>query len=311
MSLIAKIKALRLQKGLTQQELAHKANMCLNNFNRIESGNRNEKNLTIKNLQQIADALEMDLKIDFIEKFDCSTHNNDSLLIQKEAEILLLKNLVQSLQINQECAQHYLDLAIQFNLMYLDQSLSKQQQKDLFTEAKKFYLKALSIQPNFYEAFCYLGHLSLRKARKIVLQNMSPLEFQAEYQLAEYFYSKAQEINPNHHRTINNQVNLILTEAFFLKKNYPEKAKTKLLNCLVILEKASKKFPQYKSMFIYNFACIHANLGNTHYAIKLLEEIYHDDSNYQPREKDLIILDEDLFILHKEKSFSDWLESKF
>jgi transcriptional regulator with XRE-family HTH domain len=54
-----KIRELRIQQGLTQQELAFKAGLYRSYIGQIE---RAEKNITLVNLEIIAVALEVDIK---------------------------------------------------------------------------------------------------------------------------------------------------------------------------------------------------------------------------------------------------------
>lgn len=55
-----KIKGYRIQRKLSQEELAAKANVHRTYIGMIERG---EKNITITNLKKISDALEVDISI--------------------------------------------------------------------------------------------------------------------------------------------------------------------------------------------------------------------------------------------------------
>lgn len=53
------VRKIRKQKGLSQEELAHKANLHRTYIGMIE---RAEKNITLLNIEKIANALNVDLK---------------------------------------------------------------------------------------------------------------------------------------------------------------------------------------------------------------------------------------------------------
>lgn len=54
-----KVRKIRKEKGLSQEELAHKADLHRTYIGMIE---RAEKNITLINIEKIANALEVDLK---------------------------------------------------------------------------------------------------------------------------------------------------------------------------------------------------------------------------------------------------------
>lgn len=54
-----RVREIRKQKGLSQEELAHKADLHRTYIGMIE---RAEKNITLINIEKIANALEVDLK---------------------------------------------------------------------------------------------------------------------------------------------------------------------------------------------------------------------------------------------------------
>jgi transcriptional regulator with XRE-family HTH domain len=53
-----KVREIRKEKGLSQEELAHKANLHRTYIGMIE---RAEKNITLVNIEKIANALEVDI----------------------------------------------------------------------------------------------------------------------------------------------------------------------------------------------------------------------------------------------------------
>ena len=55
-----RVREIRKEKGLSQEELAHKADLHRTYIGMIE---RAEKNITLINIEKIANALEVDLKI--------------------------------------------------------------------------------------------------------------------------------------------------------------------------------------------------------------------------------------------------------
>ena len=54
-----RVREIRKEKGLSQEELAHKANFHRTYIGKIE---RAEKNITLINIEKIANALEVNLK---------------------------------------------------------------------------------------------------------------------------------------------------------------------------------------------------------------------------------------------------------
>tara|TARA_R110002074_G_C12148358_1_gene629926 strand:- start:253 stop:486 length:234 start_codon:yes stop_codon:yes gene_type:complete len=54
-----KVREIRKKKGLSQEELAHKANLHRTYIGMIERG---EKNITLINIEKIANALDIDIK---------------------------------------------------------------------------------------------------------------------------------------------------------------------------------------------------------------------------------------------------------
>ena len=60
------IKRIRKSKGLTQEALALKADLHRAYLGQVERG---EKNIGLKNLQKLADALDIDIKL-FFDQFD-------------------------------------------------------------------------------------------------------------------------------------------------------------------------------------------------------------------------------------------------
>lgn len=59
------LRAIRKKKGFTQADLAKKAGIPRPTISRIENG---ERNVTMRKLKRIANALDMDLEIRFVEK---------------------------------------------------------------------------------------------------------------------------------------------------------------------------------------------------------------------------------------------------
>ncbi len=71
-SLGKKIKSIRLNKGLRQNEIAYRCNFDKSSYNNIEAGKRN---ITIITLYKIAFALEESIETFFIEK-EIKVENN-------------------------------------------------------------------------------------------------------------------------------------------------------------------------------------------------------------------------------------------
>lgn len=304
-----KIKFLRMQKNLTQKQLAERAAMSANNLSLIETAKRDYLSLNIHNLIKIADGLGMEVKIDFYEK-KAPQHQEDyqAILQEKEQEIQLLKALVESLRTNQECAQHYFNLGLHCALIYTAPRATDVEKEKAYDDAIHFLLKAIEIQENFYQAWCFLGHLHLRKARKLLLHHHNHQAFLAEFKLGEHCYLKASMIDPKHHRTLNNHINLLLVESQFLKFKQPELAIAKLHEAKKYIDEQIQLFPEYEKQFIYNLACVYANLGETTQAIYLLNYAYDENLVvYRPREKEYVLGDEDLFVLHDKPEFQQWL----
>lgn len=61
-SISKKIKAIRLSKGIKQNEIAYRCNFDKSSYNNIEAGKRN---LTVASLFKIANALEVSVKVFF------------------------------------------------------------------------------------------------------------------------------------------------------------------------------------------------------------------------------------------------------
>lgn len=299
MSLGSQIKRLRQLKGWTQQQLADYANMHVNSLNRIETGSRLEKSLTVNNLQKIAKALGVRVKIEFED----SKSNAIDSSVQDGMQCVGFSSM--------EIAQHYLDMGIHFNIMYWSANLNDIKQEELYFEAKSFYLRALGINKDFYEAWCYLGHLVLRRARRRLRLNLLSLkEFQRELEMARCYYAKAEKIYPEHHRTINNQINLLLAEYYFLNSCHSSEAQSKLICAKNIILNHIHHMPSCESMFVYNLACVYANLGDTEQSIKLLHNIFKENSTfYRPIEQELVAKDDDLLVLHNRVEFMNWLEN--
>lgn len=305
-----KIKFLRMQKNLTQKQLAERAAMSANNLSLIETAKRDYLSLNVNNLIHIAEGLDMDLEIKFVDK---DTTNNTKMdfhetLKQKDEEIKLLKALVQSLQTQQECAQHYFNLGIHRALMFIAPQTSDFEKEKAYDDAIRFLLKAIEIQEDFYQAWCFLGHIHLRKARKLLLNHHNHQAFLAEFKLGEHCYLKAAMIEPKHHRTFNNHINLLLVEYQLLKINQRQAAIAKLHEAKKYIDEHICLFPEYEHNFIYNLACVCANLGETMRAVHLLSYAYDEKLLvYRPREKEYILGDEDLFVLHDKPEFQKWL----
>lgn len=310
-----KIKFLRMQKNLTQKQLAERAAMSANNLSLIETAKRDYLSLNIHNLIQIADGLDMKVEIDFVEK-DILKRETDyrAILQEKEQEIQLLKALIESLKTNQECAQHYFHLGVHRALMFISPYISgleheiEKEREQAYDDAIRFLLKAVEIQENFYQAWCFLGHIHLRKARKLLLHHHNHQAFLAEFKLGEHCYLKAAMIDPKHHRTFNNHINLLLVESQFLKCKQPELAIAKLHEAKKYIDEQIQLFPEYEKQFSYNLACVYANLGETTRAVNLLSYAYNENLVvYRPREKEYVLGDEDLFVLHDKPEFQQWL----
>lgn len=305
-----KIKFLRMQKNLTQKQLAERAAMSANNLSLIETAKRDYLSLSINNLVKIAEGLGMALRIDFVDKNHTLTAEDfQAALQERNREIQLLNKLVESLQTQQECAQHYFNLGLHRALMFIAPPVADSEKEQAYDDAIRFLMKAVEIQAHFYEAWCLLGHIHLRKARKLLFQKTENHQaFLAEYKLGEHCYLKAAIIAPKHHRTLNNHINLLLVEYQSLKYHQPQLALTKLNEAKKYIDEQILLFPEYEPHFIYNLACIYANLGETEQAIDLLKYAYDERLLvYRPREREYILGDEDLFVLHDKPEFQQWL----
>lgn len=56
------LKKIRLEKGLTQKDLAHASGVNIRQIQKYESGEYNAENMTLKNAIAIADALKIDVR---------------------------------------------------------------------------------------------------------------------------------------------------------------------------------------------------------------------------------------------------------
>lgn len=313
-----KINALREKRQLTVETvgtlLEKEKIMSTSNFRQIISSNRgrSEGSLTIKNLKQIAEVLDYALIVEFIEP------KNLELLVAPDPIQSLLNQVAEQQQeinflrkklISYE-AHEYFKRGAWFHDMYVSPYSTETQKEIAYGQIAKYYLKALSANPNHCLALSNYGSLELREARKKILINQID-EFWEFYKRGLYYYRIAKLAEPNNPNILNNEINIVLTEYYFYKINEPKKALLSLKKAKKELEHHLKQQPEIALEFYYALACLEANLGNIQKALNLLKILYQNEkysAHYRFRKKEALITDSDLSPLFENEDFLNWLK---
>lgn len=295
----------QIKNKFKDKKLQEKENqfMSYSNFSQLVSpkSKRSENSFTIENLKQIANIFNKKLVVEFVD-FD------------KELEIPEYNDLSQSQNqetfSNQQNADEYFQRGLALHHMYVSPKTTEQQQAIAYSEITKYYLKALAINSNHHKTLSNYGGIELREARKSILAQKID-NFHEYCQRAEYYYQMAENIEPNSLNTLNNKINLILTQYYFKKNHSPHEALQSLKDAKEMIKNYLNEYPEKYLYFYYNWACLEANLGNTKKALQLLIDFYQNKNlfnNHRFRKKEALITDSDLAPLHQDKDFLNWLK---
>lgn len=310
-----KINEMKADKKTTKiKEIAKQITTSERNMREILAGNRADYHLTIGNLEKIVvKGLDKQLIIEIIENNEPNYQELKERLAQKEQQIFKLEMLLRKhkkFSNDSEQIDYLFNQGQYFEIIYISH-LSTLSQKEIgFSEAVRFYSKILEVLTFSQTALTHLGRLFLRKARRAIINDN--LEFgENGYRHSFFhginFYKQIENLYPEYLSSIAyNKIDLLLTEYHF-SKQLDFNSNEKLLEAKKII---MNYWDNHKISLQYFLACVEANLGNEDEALFLLEEIYKKDSVfYQPRDREMVEGDEDLFILHHNQKFWDLINS--